>query len=127
MKTAEKPMGGSRQATGQIITHLLHASGEFPNSIWPLIVYHSIVAVSGDDPAARFEELFESNRWGDSWRNGIYNFHHFHSTTHEVLGIYQGSAKVQFGGPKGVTLEVRAGDVIVIPAGVAHKNLGSSA
>jgi uncharacterized protein YjlB len=124
--TIEKPAAAMEQATGQITTHLLQPYREFPNNIWPLIVYHNGVAVSGDDPAARFETTFQKHQWTDCWRNGIYDYHHFHSTSHEVLGIYAGSAKVQFGGPEGVVLEVKAGDVIVIPAGVAHKNLGSS-
>ena len=49
------------------------------------------------DPAAVFEDLFESNGWGDMWRDGIYDWVHYHSRTHEVLGIARGSGKVQFG------------------------------
>jgi uncharacterized protein YjlB len=111
---------------GQITTHSLLAYGDFPNNRWPLLVYHGAVTASGQDPAALFEQLFTAHQWVDCWRNGIYDYHHYHSTTHEVLGIYSGSAKVQFGGPEGVVLEVREGDVVVIPAGVAHKNRGSS-
>jgi uncharacterized protein YjlB len=72
------------------------------------------------------EDLFESNGWNRCWRNGIYGFHHYHSTAHEVLGVYRGFAKVQLGGDNGVEQTVRCGDVVVIPAGVAHKNLGDS-
>lgn len=89
-------------------------------------MYHRAVGIIGSDPACNFEGRFQKHQWVDCWRNGIYDYHHFHSTSHEVLGIYRGSAKVQFGGPQGVILEVQAGDVVVIPAGVAHKNLGSS-
>jgi len=71
--------------------------------------------------------LFAGHQWGNSWRNGIYNYHHFHATTHEVLGIIRGHASVRFGGEQGVMLEVSAGDVVVIPAGVGHKKEGSSA
>src|SRR4051812_15384637 len=94
---------------GQITTHSLLPYGDFPNNPWPLLVYHGVVGISGPDPAARFEELFTTHRWTDCWRNGIYDYHHYHSTTHEVLGIYSGSAKVQFGGPEGVVLEVKEG------------------
>jgi uncharacterized protein YjlB len=62
-----------------------------------------------------------------TWRNGIYSYHHYHSTAHEVLGCYRGSAKVQFGGESGIVEELSAGDVVIIPAGVGHKNLGASA
>jgi uncharacterized protein YjlB len=78
----------------------------------------------GYDPAAIFEELFAKNGWGKSWRNGIYDFLHFHTHTHEVLGIAGGSARVQFGGQYGPILEVRAGDVIVQPAGTGHERIG---
>ena len=61
-----------------------------------------------------------------AWRNGIYAHHHYHSTAHEVLGIVAGSVRVRLGGERGTTVELRAGDVVVIPAGVAHKNEGAS-
>ena len=99
--------------------------GTFPNSRLPLILYRMAVKLAGDDRAF-FEQLFAANGWKGSWRNGIYPYHHYHSTAHEVLGVYRGSAKVQLGGEHGVVHEVHPGDVIIIPAGVAHKNLGSS-
>lgn len=73
------------------------------------------------------ERIFHENGWRGSWRNGIYSYQHYHSTAHEVLGIYGGEVKVQLGGPSGLIVEGQAEDVIIIPAGVAHKNLGSSA
>ena len=79
------------------------------------------------DPAAIFEAIFHANQWGSSWRNGIYPYHHYHSTAHDVLEVSRGEASVRLGGDdNGKTFEIRAGDVIIIPAGVAHKNLGSS-
>jgi uncharacterized protein YjlB len=77
-------------------------------------------------PATVFEALFGANQWGASWRNGVYGYHHYHSTAHEVLGVYGGAAQVQFGGERGLVLRVGPGDVVIIPAGVAHKNLGAS-
>ncbi len=105
----------------------LKDDGVIPNSRLPLVIYRRAISITEDDPAGAFEELFEENGWRDSWRNGIYPYQHYHSTAHEVLGVYRGSAKVQLGGERGVIQELRAGDVLVIPAGVAHKNLGSSA
>jgi uncharacterized protein YjlB len=72
-----------------------------------------------------FEVLFESNGWGDSWRNGIYDYVHYHSRIHEVLGIARGHAKVQFGGPRGRTLALKAGDVAILPAGTGHQCLAA--
>ena len=112
----------------EIISHLLLGYGNFPNNEkLPLLVYKNAITISSNSPAGSVEKVFKSNSWGGSWRNGIYPYQHYHSTAHEVLGIYSGIVSVLLGGPKGITLEGYAGDVIIIPAGVAHKNLGSSA
>jgi uncharacterized protein YjlB len=107
--------------------HLFDDDGAIPNNAkLALLVYPGAVEVSGANPAAAFERLFASNGWSGSWRNGIYPFPHYHSTAHEVLGIARGEARVRFGGNAGIVLEVHAGDVVVIPAGVGHQNLGAS-
>jgi uncharacterized protein YjlB len=111
-----------------IISELLTDDGTFPNNPkLPLMVYKSAIAFSSENPAATVESTFRKNGWGGSWRNGIYAFHHYHSTAHEVLGIYSGSVTVQLGGPNGIVIDAQKGDVIIIPAGVAHKNLSSTA
>jgi uncharacterized protein YjlB len=97
-------------------------NGTIPNSRLPLLVYRDAVPA---DPTA-IEHLFATNRWPPAWRDGVHPFHHFHSTAHEVLGVAHGEASVLFGGPGGQVLTVRAGDVVVIPAGVAHCNQGQS-
>lgn len=112
----------------EIIFELLTDDGRFPNNEnLPLLVYKSAIGISSKNPAGSVELVFKENDWGGLWRNGIYPYQHYHSTAHEVLGIYGGNVSVLFGGPKGITFEGFAGDVIIIPAGVAHKNLGSSA
>ena len=97
--------------------------GRFPNSPLTLLVRRRALP---PDPAA-IERAFAAQGWSNAWRNGIFGFHHFHSTAHEVLGIAAGEARVAFGGPSGRELLVRAGDAVVIPAGVAHRNMGQSA
>jgi uncharacterized protein YjlB len=97
--------------------------GAIPNSRLPLLVYRA--AVPAD--AAAIEALFAANRWPPAWRDGVHPFHHFHSTAHEALGVARGEASVLFGGPGGQVLTVQAGDVVVIPAGVAHCNQSQSA
>ena len=59
------------------------------------------------DPAAVLEDLFENNGWGNSWRDGIYDYVHYHSRIHEVLGIAGGAGKVQFGGKRGAHCALR--------------------
>jgi uncharacterized protein YjlB len=109
-----------------IVAHLLAPSGDIPNHPrWPLLIYNGAVALSGPDPAANFEALFNRNRWPAAWRNGVHPFHHYHSNGHEALGVYSGEVTVQFGGEGGVMITAKAGDVIVLPAGIGHKKLSS--
>jgi uncharacterized protein YjlB len=104
---------------------LFKDDGKIPNSKFPLIVYRNAFSERGTEGAAWLEQKFGSNNWSNSWRNGIYPFHHYHSISHEVLGIYSGSALLHLGGEQGQKVKVQAGDILVIPAGVGHKNLGS--
>ena len=104
----------------------LKDDGILPNSPLPLLFYRRVLTTATKDPASIFEECFAENDWSNSWRNGVYSFPHYHSTSHEVLGVYSGAATLRLGGEHGNSVEVRAGDVIVIPAGVAHQNIGAS-
>ena len=110
----------------RIITHRLKENGHFPNSRVPVLIYQGALNLPANDPAAAIEAVIHTNRWGNDWRNGIFDYHHYHSTAHEALLVYGGSAKVQLGGEGGVSETINAGDVIIIPAGVGHKNLGST-
>ena len=87
-----------------------------------MIVYKGAVDLDGpDDPAAVIEDLFEANGWGDTWRDGIYDYVHYHSRIHEVLGIARGRGRVRFGGNKGRIYTLKAGDVAILPAGTGHQ------
>jgi uncharacterized protein YjlB len=109
-------------------TTMFEDDGAIPNNPrLPFIHYCSPVRLThAPDPAAVFEELFESNGWRDSWRNGIYDFLHYHSGTHEVLGIARGHARVRFGGKNGKTIALRAGAVAILPAGTGHQRISAS-
>lgn len=108
-------------------TQIINENGNFPNNgKLPLVFYPGAAEKSGPEYLAReFEELFTRNDWPAAWRDGVYPYHHYHSVAHEALGVYSGSAKVQFGGGGGPVIEVKAGDVVIIPAGVAHKLVSS--
>ena len=104
-------------------TRTFEDDGGIPNSVLPVLIYHGVERAHG---AADCEALFAGNGWLGAWRDGIFSFHHFHSTTHEVLGIVAGSATVALGGPGGERLSVGRGDVLVLPAGTGHRNSGAS-
>jgi uncharacterized protein YjlB len=131
-KTAEKVTGWARPSSRDLDaavrarkahTFRFKDDGVIPNNPdLPLVLYRSPLRLSDSfDPAALFEDLFERNGWGDSWRNGIYDYVHYHSRIHEVLGIARGSGRVQFGGPKGRQFELKTGDVAILPAGTGHQ------
>jgi uncharacterized protein YjlB len=102
--------------------------GVIPNHPrWPLVIYRNAVSLPTTfDPAAVFEELFAQNGWGHSWRNGVYDYLHYHSRIHEVMGVAGGSAVVQFGGKEGRKVTVKRGDVVVLPAGTGHERVTAS-
>jgi uncharacterized protein YjlB len=111
---------------GDVQFAVLADDGTFPNSRLPLLIYAAAIDPGARDAASAFELLFSSNGWGDSWRNGVYDFHHYHSTAHEVLGVCRGSAGIRLGGPGGIVVRASAGDCLVIPAGVAHCKVDSA-
>jgi uncharacterized protein YjlB len=101
--------------------------GMVPNSRLPLVIYRNTVRLTGaSDPAALFEVLFARHGWKGSWRDGIYDFSHYHSRTHEVLGFARGTAKVRFGGARGRIICLKAGDVAILPAGTGHQRIEAS-
>jgi uncharacterized protein YjlB len=110
--------GSSRDAPR---TLLLPAGATMPNNSLPVLIY-----TDAADGADAFDRLFAANGWGGTWHDGIYDFAHYHSNAHEVLGIARGSARVQLGGDGGETVAVKAGDVLVLPAGTGHRRISAS-
>jgi uncharacterized protein YjlB len=94
--------------------------GNIPNNpTLPLLIYPQVLTDDEQDPS-HCEELLAENGWGGAWVDGVFPYHHYHSISHEVLCVVAGSASITFGGPEGEMVEVVAGDVVVIPAGVGH-------
>jgi uncharacterized protein YjlB len=136
-RTVEKVTGrgkpSDRQARAAVSrrkpkTFRFKDDGLIPNNPeLPVVIYPRAVALDrAQDPAAVFETLFAANQWGESWRNGVYDYVHYHSSIHEVLGIARGRARLRLGGDKGKEVDVAAGDVVVLPAGTGHQCLMKS-
>jgi uncharacterized protein YjlB len=112
--------------TAGLVLKRFEDDGTFANSRLPLLLYREALSPDAVDPEA-MEALFEQDGWPPRWRSSVFTYHHYHSTAHEVLGIASGEATLMLGGPNGGEFDVAAGDVIVIPAGVVHRRLSSSA
>jgi uncharacterized protein YjlB len=96
------------------------------NKRLPVLLYRGIVTGAGNAAAERFEELFAAHGWPPRWRSDIYDYHHYHSTAHEALGVAVGSATLMLGGPGARELHVAAGDALILPVGTGHCSVEAS-
>ena len=103
-------------------------NGRVPNSRFPVLLYRGVVtSATGVDLADAIEETFRRHDWLNNWRElGVYDYYHFHSTTHEVLGMARGHISLRLGGAGGTVVVLTAGDVLVLPAGTSHTRLEHS-
>ncbi|MGQ7260812.1 cupin domain-containing protein [Vreelandella sp. V005] len=96
----------------------------YPNSPLPVLIYRQVLDTgSAEERAESFEAMFKRHGWPPAWRYHLYDFDHFHSTAHEALGIFRGQARARLGGPNGQETVLKAGDVLVLPAGVGHASI----
>lgn len=112
----------------KVDTHYLKEQIPYPNNTLPLLYYKNFLIASNNEPitSTAMIELFERNGYTNGWIDGIYDYHHFHSTAHEVLACFSGEAHVQFGGSNGPIILFSIGDAVLIPAGVAHRLIDQS-
>lgn len=92
-----------------------------PNNSLPVLIYKTESSSTGDNLADLFETTFAENGWRNTWIWGMYDYHHFHSNTFEVLAVFKGHATIQLGGHKGLIKDIVVGDVIILPPGIGHK------
>jgi uncharacterized protein YjlB len=107
-------------------TYVFQSNGIVPNSALPLIVRRGAIPPAAEDPSKAFKATFAKNGWTNAWLGGIEDYHHYHPNTHEVLGVVSGSGQIRFGGEDGELVAVTMGDVVVVPAGIAHALINSS-
>ncbi len=100
--------------------------GSIPNSNLALLIYKNVFSEEKAN-AEVITQHFAQHNWTNAWRNGVYDYHHYHSTSHEVLGVVSGNATILFGGEQGEEIKIEKGDAVAIPAGVGHRMIKASA
>ncbi|MNX79767.1 Cupin domain protein [compost metagenome] len=88
----------------------------------PVLVYFGVFKNNPQET----EAVFNSHGWLNSWTNGAFDYHHYHSNCHEVLGVIRGNILLQLGGEQGQQIQLNTGDVALLPAGTGHKKLSAS-
>jgi uncharacterized protein YjlB len=106
---------------------LLPAGTRFPRHprLSPLLYRGAFKTRMPDEGAQAIERVFHQNGWRNGWRDTVFDYDHYHSNAHEVLGCYRGSAELQLGGEGGPVCTLSAGDVLLLPAGTAHKKVSA--
>jgi uncharacterized protein YjlB len=121
MKLPLNPVAPDR---ARVETLELGPNGGVPNSRLPVVLIRS--ALDGPVNDGQVHELYRSNAWQGCWTWTVYDFHHYHSTAHEALAVAEGEARLMLGGEGGTEVTVRAGDLVVLPAGTGHRRLSAS-
>jgi uncharacterized protein YjlB len=108
--------------------YVLKPNKGFPNNKLPVLIYRNAIQLPEQKNRAAniAQKLFIRNGWSNSWRDGIYDFHHFHSNVHECMAVCIGFANVILGGPNGKRIKLKQGDVIILPAGLGHRCVSKS-
>ncbi|AYC28565.1 cupin domain-containing protein [Paenisporosarcina cavernae] len=98
-------------------------SGWIPNNPeLPVLIYQQVFREHPNE----IKTVFTLNNWRNSWKDTIFNYTHYHSTAHEVLGVISGHAKLMLGGENGQMVHVKAGDVLLLPGGTGHRKISAS-
>lgn len=98
--------------------------GITPNSPFPVVLFTEVF--EGEDLEKRFLATFRENNWTNNWLDSVQTKDHYHTTTHEVLAICKGEVRLRIGGNQGKLFHLKAGDALIIPAGVGHFSVDNS-
>ena len=102
-------------------------NAEIPNNpALPVLIYRQILDRQTADKDKLFKSHFEKNGWRGNWTGFVFDYHHFHTTSHEALAVARGHITVLLGGEGGKEFKLETGDLIVLPAGTGHKMTSSS-
>jgi uncharacterized protein YjlB len=104
-------------------TYYFDDDGVIPNNKLPVIVYQKVIDT--EDASDWLENTFKKNNWLNNWRDIVLPYDHFHSNTHEVLGLGRGKVSLKIGGVNGKIFDLNIGDVLIIPAGVGHHSVSA--
>ena len=106
-----------------IIPYYFENDGVIPNNPLPLLIYKNALQYAN---SKSFGLTFKKNGWTNNWEDIILSYDHFHSNTHEVLGLSKGNARLMIGGKNGEIVLVETGDLIILPAGYGHYSVDNS-
>ena len=90
----------------KLLQYLLKDDGQFPNSIYPVLLYKQALRLHFLFKGVFVKNFFKKHHWTNNWRDGVYTFHHYHSNTHEVMAVIQGSTRLKLGGENGIEVEI---------------------
>ncbi|HLR92148.1 MAG TPA: cupin domain-containing protein [Atopostipes sp.] len=107
----------------------LRENEPYPNNSLPALYYENVLdgALGEGYSSNDVLTLFENNGYTNGWKGSVKDRHHFHSNAHEALACTNGQIQIQLGGQNGEMLKLQKGDVLLLPAGTAHKRLNASA
>ncbi|WOI57856.1 cupin domain-containing protein [Palleronia sp. LCG004] len=121
----EVPVETTPAAEIEVETFDFEDDGTVPNNPeLPVVLMRAALGQGG--ASASVERHLQNNGWGGTWTWRVFDYHHFHPNAHEVLAVARGQAVLALGGPSGARVEIRAGDVVVLPAGTGHKQIEAS-
>jgi uncharacterized protein YjlB len=121
MKLPLNPVAPDR---ARVETLELPPNGRMPNNSLPVVLIRGALEAPAD--VGQVHEIYRSNGWRGLWTWTVYDFHHYHSTAHEALAVATGEATLMLGGEGGRDVTLRAGDLVVLPAGTGHRRLRAS-